>query len=96
MEPVAVGLSVVNASGAPKKIIDSTIVSDVFDSLVTKYKLSSFSGFKDKYLKLCSGNLLIKTIVSPDNSVHVDEIYVPLELSGHSRIEVENGREKGK
>jgi len=91
MEPVAVGLSVVNASGAPKKIIESTIVSDVFDSLVTKYKLSSFSGFKDKYLKLCSGNLLIKTIVSPDNSVHVDEIYVPLELSGHSRIEVENG-----
>lgn len=91
MDPLSVGVSVFNSSGAPKKIIESTILSDVFDSLITKYRLSSFSKFKDNYLKLCSGNLLIKTIASPDSSVHVDEIYVPLELSGHSRVEVENG-----
>jgi hypothetical protein len=91
VEPLTLGVSAINASGASKKILDSSIVSEVFDSLVTKYKLSAFSGFKDKYLRLCSSNLLIKTIASPDNSVHVDEIYVPLELSGHSRIEVESG-----
>lgn len=91
MEPIAAGVSLVNATGAPKKIAESKIVSDVFDSLVLKYKLSSFSDFKDSFLKSCSGNLLIKTIASPDSYVHVDEIYVPLELSGHSRIEVENG-----
>lgn len=91
MEPIAAGVSVVNATGAPKKIAESKIVSDVFDSLVLKYKLSSFSDFKENFLKSCSGNLLIKTIASPDSYVHVDEIYVPLELSGHSKIEVESG-----
>lgn len=91
MDPIAVGASVVNATGLPKKIAESTIIADVFDSLTTKYKLSSFSGFKDKYLRLCSSHLSIRTIASPDNSVHVDEIYVPLELSGHSRIEATDG-----
>ncbi|WP_042141852.1 NACHT domain-containing protein [Pseudomonas parafulva] len=91
MEPMAAGVAVVNATGAPKKIAESKVVSDVFDSLVLKYKLSSFSDFKENFLKSCSGNLLIKTIASPDSYVHVDEIYVPLELSGHSRIEVESG-----
>ncbi|MDK4200818.1 NACHT domain-containing protein [Pseudomonas sp. HR1] len=91
MEPIAAGVSLVNATGTPKKIAESKIVSDVFDSLVLKYKLSSFSDFKENYLKSCSGNLLVKTIASPDSYVHVDEIYVPLDLSGHSRIEVESG-----
>jgi hypothetical protein len=91
MSTLAVGVSLLNASGIPKKIVDSSIVSGVFDSLVSKYNLSGFSSFKDNYLKLCSGHLFIKTIAAPDSSVHVDEIYVPLELSGHSRIEVSDG-----
>lgn len=79
-------------TSAANEVAKKTIGS-VFDFLAKKYELLDIPKFKDHYLEYCERILEVKTLVSQDKSFHVDDIYIPIDItqSGtQSRLEINN------
>ncbi len=81
LEDVAYTVGSAAAKEAAKKTVGAC-----FDYLCNKYKLKELGKFKRNYIDYCNNVLHIKTIASQDNSVFVDDVYVPISIlkAGHS------------
>lgn len=73
------------APAAVTAIIESSI-GRAYDFIASKYQLNrptvEGKSFKQQYIKLCVDLLNVKTLASPNETVFINDIYVPLNLRG--------------
>lgn len=66
----------------------SAAIPKVFDFINLKYGISISDANKNKYRDNCINILFIKTIMSPDNAIYIDDIYVPLNIEGEGTVKI--------
>lgn len=69
----------------------SAAIPKVFGFINSKYRISISDENKNKYRDNCINILFIKTIMSPDNAVYIDDIYVPLNIEGEGTVKISIG-----
>lgn len=82
---ISEGIAYSAASIAAKEAAKKT-VGACYDYLCNKHELVELRKFKKNYIDYCNKVLHIKTIASQDNSIFVDDVYVPISIlkAGHS------------
>lgn len=81
LEGIAYSAASIAAKEAAKKTVGAC-----YDYLCKNHNLVELKKFKKNYIEYCNKVLHIKTIASQDNSVFVDDVYVPISIikAGHS------------
>ncbi len=64
------------------EVIIKKFIGETYDFFLSKYKLMHLQNYKDKYIEYCRKILYVKTLASPDKSLFINDIYVPLTLRG--------------
>jgi len=60
-------------------------VKSLFKMLSEKYDLRDFHSFQNNYIEYCQRIVTVKTLISPDKTFNVDDIYVPIDLNESGR-----------
>ncbi len=66
-------------------------VGKTLSYLAKKHDLQELVEFKLEYFSSCEKLLYVNTLASPESSVYIDEIYVPLTLRGVSTVSLDIG-----
>jgi hypothetical protein len=77
MDPISTAAGTYVAKEAIQKTLGKS-----FEFIFKKYELSKVDKIKDRYIEYCEKLLHVKTLASQEQSVFIDDIYIPLNLKG--------------